>query len=112
LPLDAEHALKLTTARYFTPSGRSIQAQGITPDIIVRPGTLTQDETDGYYKESDLAGALENPNGDEGESEEAAAEGEEVEEETAFESFDPTDDYQLYQAITLLKGIAILNASR
>ncbi|WP_040556593.1 S41 family peptidase [Reinekea blandensis] len=99
LPLDQSHALKLTTARYYTPSGRSIQAQGIVPDIVVKQGSLTQNDSDAFYKEADLAGALENPNGeaDEGDQDSAA------ETENLAEN-----DYQLYQAITVLKGIAIL----
>lgn len=101
LPLDQTHALKLTTARYYTPNGRSIQAQGIVPDIEVRQGKLTQNENDAFFKESDLAGALDNPV-DEAASDEA--------DETA-KTVTP-DDYQLYQAITLLKGIAILNAAK
>lgn len=105
LPLSQDHALKLTTARYFTPSGRSIQAQGIEPDIIVKQGSLTQNENDPFYKESDLAGALDNPNGDE----ESEANGEETQEAEAKLA---EDDYQLYQALTVLKGISILNASR
>jgi carboxyl-terminal processing protease len=103
LPLDQDHALKLTTARYYTPSGRSIQAQGIVPDVVVKQGKLTQNESDSFYKEADLAGALDNP------------EGEETTDE-ASESDEPSvvtpDDYQLYQAITMLKGISILNANR
>jgi carboxyl-terminal processing protease len=99
LPLDHNHALKLTTARYFTPNGRSIQAQGIIPDIEVKQATVTQDDNDAFYKEADLAGALDNPNGD--------GNGEAEEEEAQTVS---TDDYQLYQAMTVLKGLAILNA--
>ena len=102
LPLDQDHAIKLTTARYFTPNGRSIQAQGIVPDIVVKQATLTQDDTEPFYKEADLAGALDNPN---------ATEGEASEEEAKPEVVTP-DDYQLFQAITVLKGITILNARR
>lgn len=101
LPLDQSHALKLTTARYFTPSGRSIQAQGIVPDIVVKQGSLTQNDNDAFYKEADLAGALDNPNGDDTDADEAV----EATEETADLA---SNDYQLYQAITVLKGIAIL----
>ena len=58
-------AVKLTTARYFTPSGRSIQAEGIVPDIVLKAYTLA--ETSGKdvkrIKEADLAGHLDNPNG-------------------------------------------------
>lgn len=104
LPLSQDHALKLTTARYFTPSGRSIQAQGIEPDIIVTQGSLTQNDNDAFYKEADLAGALDNPNG----------EAEEVTEESTREAEAKLaeEDYQLFQALTVLKGISILNASR
>ncbi len=106
LPLDQNHALKLTTARYFTPSGRSIQAQGIEPDIEVKQGTLTQNDYDPYYKEADLAGALDNPNGDE------SVDDEEIEIDSEDDVDLAADDYQLFQAVTLLKGMAILNASR
>lgn len=98
LPLDQNHALKLTTARYFTPNGRSIQAQGIIPDILVKQGSLTQDDGEPYYKEADLAGALENPNA-------------EVDDESDIEATErdiAKEDYQLFQAITVLKGISIL----
>jgi carboxyl-terminal processing protease len=97
LPLDKDHALKLTTARYYTPNGRSIQGQGIVPDIEVKQGKLTLNDSDGFYKESDLAGALVNPDG------EAEVAGDEK------STVEPSEDYQLFQAVTVLKGIAILN---
>ena len=105
LPLDQDHALKLTTARYYTPSGRSIQSQGIVPDILVKQGTLTQNDSGAFYKESDLAGALVNPDDatTKADDEKAKAEDEKAKAE-------PSDDYQLYQAVMVLKGIAILNA--
>ena len=105
LPLDQNHAIKLTTARYFTPSGRSIQAQGIVPDIEVRPGKLTQENGNPYYTEADLAGHLANPEGENG-SRDRAEEGEKSKEQQLI------DDYQLYQALTMLKGMRILNAAR
>lgn len=105
LPLDQNHAIKLTTARYFTPSGRSIQAQGIEPDIEVRPGKLTQENGNPYYTEADLAGHLENPEGENGSSD-RNEEAETAQDEQLI------DDYQLYQALTVLKGMRILNASR
>jgi carboxyl-terminal processing protease len=106
LPLDKDHAIKLTTARYYTPSGRSIQAQGIVPDVIVKPGKLTQQDGDPYYKESDLAGSLNNTQTTDDEQSEAEAD-KEVEEENLAER-----DYQLYQALTMLKGIAFFNAAK
>ncbi|WP_423821941.1 S41 family peptidase [Salinisphaera sp. SPP-AMP-43] len=62
LPLNDGSALKLTTARYYTPSGRSIQAEGITPDIKLAPVKITSTQASGGfgYTEADLPGALKN----------------------------------------------------
>ncbi|MES1953868.1 S41 family peptidase [Salinisphaera hydrothermalis] len=62
LPLNDGSALKLTTARYYTPSGRSIQAEGITPDIKLAPVKITPTQASGGYgyTEADLPGALKN----------------------------------------------------
>jgi carboxyl-terminal processing protease len=70
LPLDEKTAVKLTTARYFTPSGRSIQAKGITPDIEIAALELKTDDTKKDDKvnplsEADLTGHLSNPNSNE-----------------------------------------------
>lgn len=102
LPLSDNHAIKLTTARYYTPNGRSIQAQGIVPDIIVRPGRLTQEDGNPYYTEADLSGHLVNPEGENGR--------EDRENENDEGLSQVMEDYQLYQALTLLKGMRILNA--
>lgn len=61
LPLKNHGALRLTTAEYFTPSGRSIQAKGITPDIEVKPAKIEEIEQAGWRHEADLKGALPNP---------------------------------------------------
>nr|WP_308417284.1 S41 family peptidase [Chitinibacter sp. ZOR0017] len=62
LPIDAKSALKLTTARYFTPNGRSIQAKGITPDIVVEDATLNGKEDNAFrLREADLGRHLDNP---------------------------------------------------
>src|SRR3546814_14950548 len=62
IPLGLSGAMRLTTARYFTPSGRSIQALGIDPDIVVEQVTLTEAETNGpNRREEELRGALTNP---------------------------------------------------
>jgi carboxyl-terminal processing protease len=104
LPLSGGTALKLTTARYYTPSGRSIQAEGIVPDIELE--TLQVAEADKNLqplKESDLSGHLSNGNRkslDEANDEESAAE---TEKESLAQS-----DYQLYEALNLLKGLTIL----
>jgi len=57
LPLNDNTALKLTTARYYTPLGRSIQSEGIVPDILIKEAET--DETDFSVSEADLAGHLE-----------------------------------------------------
>jgi len=94
--------VKLTTARYYTPSGRSIQAQGIEPDIETQQATLTQVERNlDPFTESSLSGHLSNGNDDE---EATAAENEESESEQLVR-----DDYQLYEALNLLRGLNILN---
>jgi carboxyl-terminal processing protease len=95
-------AIKLTTARYFTPNGRSIQAKGITPDIIVEDATVSA-KTSQFQrmKEADLNNRLENPEGD----------SKDVDNEQAEEgkSAPEQDDYQLSQALNLLKGLQIIS---
>ena len=60
LPITSKTAVKITTARYYTPNGRSIQAKGITPDIIVKDLELSTLNENKMIKESDLKGHLEN----------------------------------------------------
>ena len=103
LPLNGEHALKLTTARYYTPNGRSIQAQGITPDIEVHQGKFTPENESRYYKEADLTGHLENPD------ENKAKQVEDDENETQKLI---AKDYQLNQALTMLKGMRLLSSKQ
>ncbi|MEX0943235.1 MAG: S41 family peptidase [Pseudomonadales bacterium] len=104
LPLNNEKAIKLTTSLYFTPSGRSIQAEGIRPDIWVDRSTVTRMETNGVrIKERDLARHISNGNGDSEKSKDA---GEAIPEDLAL------TDYQLNEALTLLKGINILARAR
>lgn len=101
LPLNGEHALKLTTARYFTPNGRSIQAQGIVPDIEVHQGTFTAENEAKYYKEADLKGHLENNKTHKAVDKTAQPMDQQL-----------LNDYQLQQALSLLKGIAVVNGSQ
>ena len=96
LPVGKEKGIKLTTARYFTPSGRSIQAQGIIPDIIIKPATITEIEDYGRISEADLEGHLDNDTDEDSRHEEGASDSN-------------TNDNQLFEAINLLKGFAILN---
>jgi len=101
--LPAGGAVKLTTSRYFTPNGRSIQALGIEPDIATQPGSWTRPEDDSFtpLSESDLRGSLSNTTVEAG----ADSETEEGSEEDNL----VYDDYQLFEALNLLKGLAILN---
>ncbi|MBT5950614.1 MAG: S41 family peptidase [Betaproteobacteria bacterium] len=105
LPLGNGTAIKLTTARYFTPSGQSIQAKGITPDIIVEDATIeTKQSSPLMRKEADLKNRLDNPQGGDG------SEAQEVETTDATASSDEPADYQLGQALNLLKGLQILSS--
>lgn len=100
LPLNEKTALKLTTARYFTPSGRSIQAEGVTPDIVLEPVKVTKLEGMGErVKEADLSGHLSNGNG----KKEKDGIKEKKEELSLAQR-----DYQLYEALNILKGLEIL----
>jgi carboxyl-terminal processing protease len=63
IPLSGNGAMRLTTARYYTPSGRSIQGTGIDPDIIVEQARIENVETGPQRREADLRGALDNGNG-------------------------------------------------
>ena len=115
LPLNNNTAIKLTTARYYTPSGRSIQAKGIEPDIVVEE---TANGSSRRVREADLLGHLENDKGA-GEAAKAATtaagkgDGAAVEDESAepvrFE-LAGENDHQLKQAIRLLKGEDIAQA--
>ncbi|MEX2454862.1 MAG: S41 family peptidase [Rhodospirillaceae bacterium] len=97
IPLSGHGAIRLTTARYYTPSGRSIQAKGIDPDIIIEQGTFQKVEQPLSRREENLRGRLENS-----ESQDDAT-GETRESADALEP----EDYQLARAIDLLRGIAI-----
>ena len=103
IPLSEKHGIKLTTARYFTPNGRSIQAQGIEPDIVVEPATITKIETGKKYTEASLQGHLAN-----GEF----ADDQFSTDEPAINSTDQArlaNDNQLYEALNILKGLHILS---
>ncbi|MDZ4192480.1 MAG: S41 family peptidase, partial [Pseudomonas sp.] len=99
LPLNNDRALKLTTALYFTPNGRSIQAQGIVPDIEVARAKLTREQDSEGIKEADLQGHLGNGNGGADRPSKAA--------QAARAGRPQDDDYQLSQALNLLKGLSV-----
>ena len=102
LPLSGGTALKLTTARYFTPSGRSIQAEGITPDIELESLKVAAVEKSlDPLSEADLSGHLDNGNGKKGKGGKKADEDEDNGDLAQ-------SDYQLYEALNMLKGLSIL----
>lgn len=117
VPLGKHGAMRLTVARYYTPSGQSIQAKGITPDIVVEPATIEIIETNARRREADLRGALENEDGENADPEESAdsleesGDGEEMATEdgqaTGRDVDEQSGDYQLSRAIDLLRGIAL-----
>jgi carboxyl-terminal processing protease len=99
IPMSNGAALKLTTARYYTPKGRSIQVDGIEPDIVTEQAKLTRAETPERIKEADLSRHLLN-----GETQKPA------DEKKGDDKSAPSpllEDYQLNEALNLLKGIAI-----
>lgn len=102
LPVGDKKGIKLTTARYFTPNGRSIQAQGIEPDIIVEPATITAIKTGDRVTEASLGGHLKNT------EQSSANKGEKSKEPSDDREKSLTKDNQLFEAINLLKGLAIL----
>jgi len=99
LPISNGAALKLTTARYYTPNGRSIQASGIKPDIIAEEAKITLKEKRATIKEADLAHHLINND-------------KKSKSSKKIKSRTPSEDYQLQEALNLLKGINILKKTK
>ncbi len=95
LSLNEHQGIKLTTARYFTPSGRSIQAHGIVPDVQVQQAEVTPRVKKEIYREADLAGHLDNPQAAHSDTKETA--------NNATTRLLETD-FQMYQALLLLKA--------
>ena len=114
LPLGNNTAIKLTTARYYTPNGRSIQAKGIVPDIEVDDPSISQEAKLFRLREADLDKHLVNDkdNGEESDEngktklESHGTKGKPI--QTKPSRFGSEDDYQLNQALNLLKGMRIL----
>ena len=100
LPLDGDRAIKLTTSLYYTPDGRSIQAQGIEPDIVVEEALITRRSRNvAQFAEADLPGSLQNRNGIDEEAASLVSTAEVL-----------TTDYPLNEALNLLKGLNTLRA--
>ena len=96
IPVNPFGALRMTTAKYFTPSGKSIQKTGISPDIIVEEVKVEKIDKQNGNRESDLQGALDNP----GENPDKK--------ENKNENADKTiEDFQLSRALDLVRGISL-----
>ena len=117
MPLRGDGAMRLTTARYYTPSGRSIQALGVSPDIVVAqprttPASEEEDEAEDTTRprsrsEADLRGRLDNDSLSEDEIRQIEEEQERAEEAAKLRD----EDYQLAYAIDILKGLTALNGA-
>ena len=94
IPVNPFGALRMTTARYFTPSGRSIQKKGISPDIVVNEAKLEKVKKRNGNRESDLRGALDNPN-------------QEMENKDTKNEEESINDFQLSRALDLVRGISL-----
>ena len=109
IPVPGHGAIRLTTARYYTPSGRSIQAMGITPDITVAQARIEVIEQGQIRHEADLRGALRNENAPPPATEPGAVPappaGSNANGAAAVE-----EDYQLGRALDLLRGLALITA--
>jgi len=110
IPVSNGAALKITTARYYTPSGRSIQASGIVPDIVTEEARITKSEAADRLREADLARHLEN--GDEiAKPKEEPKKEDKKDDKKKDETGKPAvEDYQLQEALNLLKGISFFKA--
>jgi carboxyl-terminal processing protease len=121
LPLGNNTAIKLTTARYYTPNGRSIQAKGITPDIVVEEATIAETDPALRMREADLERHLSNPTEKDGDKPaapaakpEPGAQQQPQQQPQAAPQAEPAEigskgDYQLNQALNLLKGLQIIS---
>lgn len=109
MPMGPDTALKMTTARYYTPSGRSIQAEGIEPDIVLEDVRVAKVDTSKFsmIKEADLSGHLENGNG---KKQKSTKKNKKNKKNKKKEQSLASKDYQLYEALNLLKGMQILQS--
>lgn len=100
VPLGQYGAMRLTTARYYTPSGRSIQAKGIEPDVLVHPAKVEEIESSFGLSEAEYSNALKNDNS------------EVKKDQKAETNNDWRKDYQLSRAVDLVKALGIYNSGK
>lgn len=103
IPMSGNGAIRLTTARYYTPSGRSIQAKGIEPDIEVRPAEIKLLDSFPERSEAELYNALINNEDKKADDKKSAKDSNQEDEERK-------KDYQLDRALDLLKGLSIYSS--
>ncbi len=101
IPLGKYGAMRLTTARYYTPSGRSIQAKGIEPDIEVKPAKVEVLDTGIGFSEAEFSNALKNETSGDKNSKNA--------DQKKAEAEELAKDYQLSRAIDLVKALGLYN---
>jgi carboxyl-terminal processing protease len=112
MPLPGHGAIRLTTARYYTPAGTSIQAKGIVPDIDVKQSRIEViEEGDARRREADLRGRLDNDQSGDAEARDAD-EGDPADQlvEDSDVEVGSDEDYQLARALDLLRGVAMFGA--
>ena len=105
MPIPGHGAIRLTTARYYTPAGTSIQAKGITPDIEVHAAKVDEAPDLGGRREADLRGRLQND-----QEEKVPGVALPSPPEASAIPTDGSEDYQLSRAVDLLRGIALYSA--
>jgi carboxyl-terminal processing protease len=113
MPLPGHGAIRLTTARYYTPAGTSIQAKGIVPDIEVEQSRIEVIDQGLGRREADLRGRLENDQSGGGDGAEVSDDDDPVVSDGAPVDEPPADqaeDYQLARALDLLRGVAMFGA--
>lgn len=104
IPLRNNAAMRITTARYYTPSGRSIQAKGIEPDVVVKPAKIEEfDNSEWNISEANLKGALKN----EQNNEEASSNNKKKSTFRKTDKKEEIKDYQLIRALDLVKSLYI-----
>ena len=110
IPLGSHGAMRLTTARYYTPSGRSIQAVGIEPDIVVEQAKIENIETGQLRREADLPGALHQEGASQpaGKDKTGKPAADQDSEAAAAEAI--AKDYQLQRALDLVRGLALYSS--